>query len=166
MTTSLSSALSKNVPAYFKMSSGLSSRILRIKSAIRPFSSGCDRKYSSFCMRSSSYQKKQIPSVTTSLSIMQVTTYLFLFDLIFLGRNDSFNTDKVMIVDKGCLLFFVFIFFLFFLCVISGRWLLRFLKFNLLSFSFRLLLRLVVLLFDGCCFGHSKMRSLFKLILL
>ena len=68
VTTSLSSALSKKVPAYFKMSSGLSSRILRINKAISPFNSGCWRKYNSFCMRNSSYKgKKQIASVTTLL---------------------------------------------------------------------------------------------------
>ena len=67
VTTSLSSALSKKVPAYFKMSSGLSSRILRINRAISPLSSGCWRKYSSFCMRNSSYEKNEIASVTTLL---------------------------------------------------------------------------------------------------
>ena len=53
--TSLSSALSKKVPPYCRMSSGLSSRSCLMKSPTRPSNSGCYRKYNSFWIRNSSY---------------------------------------------------------------------------------------------------------------
>jgi hypothetical protein len=54
-TMSLNSALSKKVPAYSKMLSGVSSRICLMKRAIRPLISGCFLKYFSFSILSSSY---------------------------------------------------------------------------------------------------------------
>ena len=54
-TMSLNSALSKKVPAYSRMFSGLSSRIFLTKRAISPLISGCYLKYLSFSILSSSY---------------------------------------------------------------------------------------------------------------
>lgn len=82
VTTSLSSALSKKVPAYCKMSSGLSSRILRINKAISPFSSGCWRKYSSFCMRNSSYKEKKLLQLQ-HYSFKSIRSLTFFFSISF-----------------------------------------------------------------------------------
>ena len=59
-TTSLSSALSKKVPAYSRMLSGLSSKIFLTKSAIKPLISGCDLKYLSFSILNSNYNIKPL----------------------------------------------------------------------------------------------------------
>ena len=55
LTTSCSSALSKKLPAYYRIFSGLSSSTLNMKSCTMQASSGCYRKYFSFSMRSSSF---------------------------------------------------------------------------------------------------------------
>lgn len=56
-TTSLSSALSKNVPAYSKILSGLSSKIFLTNKATNPLISGCCLKYFSFSILNSNYKE-------------------------------------------------------------------------------------------------------------
>lgn len=82
-TTSLSSALSKKVPAYSRMLSGLSSRIFLTKSAMSPLISGCCLKYFSFSILNSNCH----------LVKQRIEAYLFLLNFSLLGPDDAFNTN-------------------------------------------------------------------------
>ena len=91
-TTSLSSALSKKVPAYSRMFSGRSSKIFLTKSPSKLLISGCYLKYFSFSILSSSCSRVCVKGEVA------VMTYLFLLYFVLLSPHNTLNSDKIMIV--------------------------------------------------------------------